>query len=100
MDKKESIIALLRQQQSYLADEYGVKRIGLFGSYASGDVYEDSDVDVLLEFSRPIGLRFMELGDYLEEVLGRSVDVLTPAGLSTIRHIDIAKQIEESIIYV
>jgi len=51
----------------------------LFGSYAKGHPNESSDVDLVIEFERPIGFRFFELLDYLEALLGQKVDVLTPA---------------------
>ncbi|MBE2240281.1 MAG: nucleotidyltransferase domain-containing protein [Caldilineaceae bacterium] len=53
--------------------EYGVKRIGLFGSFASGTANEASDIDVIVEFQRPIGFKFIELVDYLERLLRREV---------------------------
>lgn len=71
------MIALLRQHYAYLAAEYGVKRIGLFGSYARGEPTEASDIDLIVEFERPIGFRFVELAEYLEKVLGREVDWVT-----------------------
>jgi predicted nucleotidyltransferase len=53
-----------------------------------------------VEFERPIGFRFLDLVDYLEAVLGRKVDVLTPAGVQNIRIDRVAKSIAESIVYV
>lgn len=84
----------------YLAEEYGVARIGLFGSFATQTAVAESDIDLLVEFHAPIGLRFMELVDYLETLLGRDVDVLTPAGLQGIRVQRIADRINESLVYV
>jgi hypothetical protein len=55
---------------------------------------------LLIEFSRPIGFRFVELADYLELLLGAPVDILTPAGVGAIRIPKIAAEIEESVIYV
>jgi predicted nucleotidyltransferase len=55
---------------------------------------------VIVEFERPIGFRFIEFAEYLEHLLGRKVDVLTPAGVQGIRIARIAKDIEESIVYV
>lgn len=97
---KEKIVELLRENQSYLAAEYGVKKIGFFGSYAKGTFDETSDVDVIVEFDRPIGFKFVELTEYLEQLLGSKVDVLTPAGLDGIRIPRVAKDISESIVYV
>jgi uncharacterized protein len=61
---------------------------------------ETSDVDIVVEFDRPIGFRFAEFADYLESLLGRSVDVLTPVGIQGIRIERIARSIEESTVYV
>jgi len=96
----EKVAELLREKYPYLASEYGVKRIGLFGSYAKGTPSEASDVDVVVEFAHPIGLRFVEFAEYLESLLGRRVDVLTPAGLQGIRIARIAEEIEKSLVYV
>jgi len=97
---KEQVIQLLRENYPHLAAEYGVKRIGLFGSYAKGVPNEQSDVDVVVEFERPIGLKFIEFTDYLENLFDRKVDVLTPAGLHGIRLRQVAENIAESIVYV
>ncbi len=96
----EQVIELLRERRALLASEFGVCRIGLFGSYAKGHPNETSDIDILVEFDRPIGLRFVELVEYLENLLGRKVDVLTPAGVQNIRTQRIAISIAQSIVYV
>jgi len=100
MTNRGRMIQLLQEKQSYLAAEFGVSKIGLFGSYAQGRTKETSDIDIVIEFSRPIGFRFFELVDYLESMLGAQVDVLTPAGIQNIRIKSIAKDITESIVYV
>ena len=82
---RDRIIQLLQRERSYLANEFGVTRIALFGSYATGRSVEDSDIDLFVEFDRPIGFRFFELVDYLEQVLGKKVDLLTKAGVENIR---------------
>lgn len=97
---QEQILSLLRQNKAYLCREYGVKTIGIFGSYAKGCATEESDVDVLVEFERPIGFRFVEFAEYLEKLLGRHVDVLTPAGVQGIRMAAVARDIAGSIVYV
>jgi predicted nucleotidyltransferase len=97
---RERIIEVLRKEYPYLASEYGVKRIGVFGSYAKDLATEASDVDLVVEFDRPIGFRFVEFAEYLESVLGKSVDVLTPAGIEGIRVGRIARNIKESVVYV
>lgn len=97
---KEKITNLLKEKQPFLADEFGVARIGLFGSYEKGTAQENSDVDLVIEFSRPIGFRFLALQEYLEELLGVPVDILTPAGIQGIRVPRVAKEIQESLAYV
>ena len=100
MRTSNDIITRLNNHYPYLAAEYAVKRIGIFGSLAHNNFTEASDVDLLIEFTRPIGLKFMELNDYLEQILGCTVDILTPAGLDNIRLPHIMQQIKERIIYV
>jgi len=97
---KKEITRVLKEHYPYLAAEYGVKRIGLFGSYAKDTPTETSDIDIVVEFDRPIGFRFFELVEYLETLLGTQVDVLTPAGIQGIRSDRIARDIEESTVYV
>ena len=96
----EKVVELLQEKHSYLAAEFGVSKIGLFGSYATGQSSDASDVDLFVEFERPIGFRFIELVDYLENLLGKKVDVLTSAGIQNIRIERIARSISQSIVYV
>jgi hypothetical protein len=98
--KREDIIKILRNNYPHLTSEYGVKRIGLFGSYARNQPTETSDVDLVVEFDRPIGFRFVEFTEHLERLLGKQVDVITPAGLQGIRIERIAKNIKENTVYV
>ena len=97
---RDKIIHLLQREQTYLASEFGVSKVGLFGSYAKGQPDENSDIDLLVEFDRPIGFQFFDLVDYLETVLGRKVDILTPAGVQNIRIRGVAKSIAEGLLYV
>jgi hypothetical protein len=90
---KERIIDLLREQSAYLAREFGIRKIGLFGSFVRGAETERSDIDLVVEFERPIGLRFVEMVEYLENLLGRRVEVLTPAGVQEIRRKSIVRNI-------
>jgi predicted nucleotidyltransferase len=59
-----------------------VKTIGVFGSYVRGEQKRGSDVDVLVEFEEPVGLfEFMDLEDYLSELLGVKVDLVSKKAL-------------------
>lgn len=91
---------LLRDDFPDLSAKYGVRKIGLFGSFVNGEPSAKSDVDIVVEFERPIGFRFIELPEDLEHLLGRRVDLLTPAGIRGIRIPRVAKDIEEKIVYV
>lgn len=78
---RDEILEALASQRPLL-DRYGVSAVSLFGSVARGESTEDSDIDLLVEFSRPIGLlQFVELKQLLEEVFGRPVDLVTPRAL-------------------
>jgi predicted nucleotidyltransferase len=70
---KETILQRLRQSYPQLTAQFGVQRIGLFGSFARETVQESSDVDLIVEFQRPIGLKFMEMVEYLETLLGEGL---------------------------
>ena len=97
---KEDIINVLKKEYPYLHRTYGVKRIALFGSFASGTANDGSDVDLVIDFDRPLGFRFFELSDYLEKVLGRKVDVLTPDALKGIRIKSVMQGIQGNMLYV
>ncbi|MCW5922090.1 MAG: nucleotidyltransferase family protein [Saprospiraceae bacterium] len=59
-----------------LHERFGVSEIGVFGSWVRGEQKETSDIDVLVDFDRFVGLfELMELQDYLEEVFGCNVDI-------------------------
>ena len=77
--------------------QYGIKNIGLFGSYSRGKERPDSDLDLLIEFERPIGFfKFIELEDYLTEKLGIKVELVTKDALKPL----LRPQIMKDIIYV
>jgi predicted nucleotidyltransferase len=97
---RDKIVEILRREMPYCVSEYGVKRIGLFGSYAKGTSTKGSDIDIVVEFEKPIGLKFMEFAQYLEDLLGTGVDILTPTGIESIRIDQVARDITESIVYV
>ncbi len=100
MALREDTINKIKMQYSYLSSEFGVKRIGLFGSVSTGTATEKSDIDLLVEFDRPIGLHFVSLVDYLQAMLGRKVDVVTKDGLESIRVKKVADDIRKTLIYV
>jgi hypothetical protein len=68
---------ILDSVKDLLKEKYTVKSLAIFGSFARGEQKEESDIDILVEFNKPIGLAFIELGDFLSEVLGVKVDLVT-----------------------
>jgi len=73
---------ILENEEENLSREYGVSKIGVFGSFMFGDYREDSDIDLLVEFKKPIGLfDFIGLENYLTGKLGRKVDLVAKNGL-------------------
>jgi predicted nucleotidyltransferase len=98
MKTLEEIRAILNQHRQVLRERYGVQELALFGSYARGDQAPLSDVDILVQVRRPIGLRFFELWDYLEEILGLRVDLLTPEALQ--QKPILWERVQEDLVYV
>ncbi len=81
LTRRDDILKALRESRSVL-DAFGVARISLFGSFARGEGRRDSDVDLLVEFNRPIGLfEFVRLQRQLGQLVGHRVDLVTPAAL-------------------
>jgi uncharacterized protein len=80
---KELIFQRLRDEQKKLAS-FGVKEIGLFGSFVRGDQTSLSDIDILVKFmpEKHTFDNFMEVAFLLEEILGRKVELVTPEALS------------------
>ena len=77
----EKIMNMLKDHSEIL-QKYGVKRIGLFGSFVRGEQKKNSDIDFLVEFEKPIFENFMDLAFYLEELFGRKVELITNGNLS------------------
>jgi predicted nucleotidyltransferase len=103
----KEIIKILRKHTNILR-KYGVKKIGLFGSYVRGEQKESSDIDFLVEFDASFFGRdfkglfdaYMNLSFYLEKLFGRKVDILTPVSVNTIRIKEVAEEIRRSVVYV
>ncbi len=97
---KNDTIEKIRKQRDYLFSEFGVEKIGLFGSVVTGTDNDSSDIDLIVELSRPMGLKFIRLVEYLEGILGRKVDLLTRDGLENIRVKKVADDIRSTLTYV
>jgi uncharacterized protein len=80
--KREAIIQLLKSENAQLSGQFGVRSMLLFGSVARDEATPASDVDLLVEFSRPVGyFGLFLLQDYLEKLLDNPVDLGTPDSL-------------------
>jgi hypothetical protein len=90
--RRQEVFDRLRSERERIR-ELGVRRLGLFGSFARDEATEASDVDLLVEFEPGTKSfrRFMAAVFLLEEVLGREVELVTPEGLSPYLRDEIAR---------
>ena len=94
----EEIKRKIRENRNFLQEKYKVKSIAIFGSRARKEEREESDVDIILEFSEPIGWEIVEIKEYLESLLGLKVDILTYKAV--LRKPSLWNSIKEDLIYV
>ena len=79
---RHAALSLLEKHKPYLASQFGVLNLALFGSVARGTATAQSDIDVLVAFDGPAtSARFFGVKFYLEDLLGRSVDLVTDKAL-------------------
>lgn len=83
VENKQTIISILKQNSSKLKS-YGVDKLSIFGSFVTGIPTPKSDIDFLIEFTpeQKTYDNFMDLSFYLEDILGRKVEIVTPQSLS------------------
>lgn len=95
VDTKDTLLERILCEREQLAS-LGVVSIGLFGSFARGDQHSESDVDVLVEFApdKHSFDNFMDVSFFLEDLLGRKVEVITPEALSPHIGPHILKEVE------
>lgn len=100
----DEVCQALMRELPRLTEQYGAARLALFGSHANGTAREDSDVDLLVELEKPLGLGFMRLAGDLEELLGKRVDLATVGALrrslSDPRRRHIAEEVERTLVWV
>jgi uncharacterized protein len=82
VNDKINIMEFLKDHENEIKENFSVKRIGLFGSYAKGEETDESDIDILVEFEKPTLDNFMGLVFYLEDIFGKKVDLVTRKSLS------------------
>lgn len=82
MKTKDEVVKVLRDRKALLLQNYQISGLGLFGSYARDSQTESSDVDVLVDYEKaPSLFKLLELRDYLSDLLGMKVDIVTRNGL-------------------
>jgi predicted nucleotidyltransferase len=100
IERKRDLFALLAKHQEELK-QFGVKRWGVFGSFARDQQDSHSDVDILVEFEpgKKSFDNFMQLGFFLEQQIGRRVELVTPESLSPHIGPHILREVEYAPIY-
>lgn len=93
---RDEAIKILKEHKSELQQKFPLKTIALFGSYARNEQTNDSDIDVLVEFSEPVGIEFVDLIIELENIFQKPVDLVTRNGLKS----ELKSFVEEDLIYV
>jgi predicted nucleotidyltransferase len=81
MNSLSAILSLILKNKPGLQKKYPIKTIGVFGSVARGDFNEESDIDILVEFEKPIGIEFIDLANELESILQQKVDLISRSGI-------------------
>jgi uncharacterized protein len=79
-----------------LTRKFFVNSIGLFGSVVRDDFNEASDIDIIVDFNKPIGIEFIDLADFIENKLRKKVDLVSKNGVKA----KYFQQIQSEIIYV
>lgn len=64
-----------------LKKKYHIKDIAIFGSVSRAESTENSDVDILVDFSQPVGIEFIDLADELEQLLNTKIDLVSRNGI-------------------
>lgn len=95
VSNKEGLSSVLASHRKNIKD-FGVKQLGLFGSFARNEQRAESDIDLLVDFEpgQYKYRNFINLAYYLEELLGRKVEVVTRSGLSPYLAPHILKEVE------
>lgn len=90
MPDLQSIQQQLIQNKEILFQKYHIESLAIFGSVSRGDNTATSDVDILVSFEKPIGIRFIDLADELEKLLDSKVDLVSKNAIKPryFRHIE------------
>lgn len=87
---------VLEQIKPELESKFHVQQIGLFGSVVRDDFSPSSDIDIIVDFSQPVGIEFVDLANFIESKLKRQVDLVSRNGIKE----KYFRSIESQILYV
>jgi hypothetical protein len=93
---RDELIKKLKEQKPVLAKKFAVRTLGLFGSFARNEQKSSSDIDLIVDFDKPIGIDFVVLADEFEKYLDFKVDLVSKNAIKA-RYL---KEFEKEIIYV
>jgi len=96
MRSLNDIQATLSKHKNHLFNDYPLKSMAIFGSYSRQENKELSDLDLIVEFNDKIGIRFIDLAEEIERILGVKVDLVSKNGLKE----KYRKAIDNDLIYV
>lgn len=96
MKTLQEIKNTLSREKNRLFNDYPIKSLAIFGSYSRKEQDDTSDLDILVEFSDRIGIRFVDLADDLEKIVGFKVDLVSKKGIKE----KYLKVINSDLIYV
>jgi uncharacterized protein len=86
----------LATHRQLLYEKYPIQSMAIFGSYARKEQNDQSDLDLMVEFSGKIGIRFVDLADEIEKLIGLKVDLVSRKGIKE----KYFKAIQSDLIYV
>jgi len=96
MTQLQEIKNMLLQLKPELQKKFHVQTLGLFGSIVRDDFSPASDVDIIVDFTSPIGIEFIDLANYLEKRLDKKIDLVSKNGIKE----KYFRCIEREIVYV
>ncbi len=77
VQSRQEVVQRLQEALPTLRKRYGVRRLALYGSFAYGRPHARSDVDLVAELERPLGWDLVAMAHFLEQLLGRRIDITT-----------------------
>ncbi len=94
MNDTDAMISRIKEHGEEIRTEYGVARLGVFGSRLRGEARGDSDLDVLVEFAHPTFRNYMGLKRFLEHLIGVPVDLVSVAALKPLLKEHILREVQ------